>query len=125
MNKTKYTSFHKYPTREKNPLKLPTLKKGNKVIKKPRSIKFLGVILDENVSWRYRIKTVENKLPENISLSCRSKQFLVETFLKTITIHFTKLKTISYKHETSSPHCMYFMKTDCTIQDRYYENLMG
>ena len=71
-------------------------------------------MLDENVSWRYYIKTVENKLSKNIGLLCRAKQFLDETSLKTIyfsyihsllnyanitwaSTHFTKLKTISYK----------------------------
>ena len=40
-------------------------------------------MLDENVSWRYLIKTVENKLSKNIALLCRVKQFLDETSLKT------------------------------------------
>ena len=64
----KYTLFHKYSIKDKIPLKLPTLKIGNKVIEKTPSIKFLGVMLDENVSWRYHIKTVENKLSKNIGL---------------------------------------------------------
>ena len=73
-------------------------------------------MLDENVSWRYHIKTVENKLSKNIGLLCRAKQFLDETSLKTIyfsyinsflnyantawaSAHFTKLKTINYKQK--------------------------
>ena len=44
------------------------LKIENKVIEKTQSIKFLGVMLDKNVSWKYHIKTVENKLSKNIGL---------------------------------------------------------
>ena len=119
IKKTKYTLFHKYSIKDKIPLKLPTLKIGNKVIEKTPSIKFLGVMLDENVSWRYHIKTVENKLSKNIGLLCRAKQFLDETSLKTIyfsyihsflnyaniawaSTHFTKLKTINYKQKQAA-----------------------
>ena len=83
-------------------------------------------MLDENVSWRYHIKTVENKSSKYIGSLCRAKRFLDETSLKTIyfsyihsflnyaniawaSTHFTNLKTI---------------KIDCTIQDHYYEDLM-
>ena len=126
ITKTKYTLFHKYSIKDKIPLKLPTLKIGNKVIEKTPSIKFLGVMLDENVSWRYDIKTVENKLSKNIGLLCRAKQFLDETSLKTIyfsyihsflnyaniawaSTHFTNLKTISCKQKRAA----------CVVFDEY------
>ena len=64
----KYTLFHKYSIKDKIPLKLPMLKIENKVIEKTQSIKFLGVMLDKNVSWKYHIKTVENKLSKNTGL---------------------------------------------------------
>ena len=44
ITKTKYTLFHKYSIKDKIPLKLPTLKIGNKVIEKTPSIKFLRVM---------------------------------------------------------------------------------
>ena len=88
-------------------------------MEKTPSIKFLGVMLDENVSWKYHIKTVQNKLSKNIGLLCRAKQFLDETSLKTIyfsyihyflnyaniaraSTHFTKLNTISYKQKQAA-----------------------
>ena len=70
INKTKYGLFHKYSIKDKIHLKLPTLKIGNKAIEKRPSIKFLEVMLDENVSWRYHIKTVKKKLSKNIGLLC-------------------------------------------------------
>ena len=45
--KAKYTFFHKYSIRNKIALKSPTLEIGSKVMEKT---KFLGVILNENVS---------------------------------------------------------------------------
>ena len=30
-------------------------------------------MLDENVSWKYQIKSVQNKLLKNIGLLCRAK----------------------------------------------------
>ena len=63
IKKTKYTLFHKYSIGDKIPLKLPTLKIGNKVIEKTIPIKFLEMTLDENVlekihknSWKLIIK---------------------------------------------------------------------
>ena len=40
------------------------------------SIKFLGVLLDENVTWKPLVKYIENKIAKNISLLFKSKSFL-------------------------------------------------
>ena len=45
--------------------KFSALKLGNKVVEKTPSMKVLGVMLDEDISWKYHIKTVENKLLKN------------------------------------------------------------
>ena len=104
----KYILFHKYSTKEKIPLKLPTLKLGNKVIEKTPSVKFLGVMLDESVSWKYHMKTVKNKLSKNIGLLCRAKQFhsnkekkiesqiLFQTIVKSKLLENTPLKKYIY-----------------------------
>ena len=39
-------------------------------------------MIDENISWRDHIKTVENKLSKNICLLYQEKQFLDENSLK-------------------------------------------
>ena len=74
IRKTIYTLFHKNSTKDELPLKLPDLKIVNRVLKSQTSIKFLGVMLDENISWKGHIKTVENKLSKNIGLLCKAKQ---------------------------------------------------
>ena len=60
IEKTKYTLFHKIST--KNEISgIPDLKIGSKNIEKTSSMKFLGVMLAEHISWNDHIKTVENK----------------------------------------------------------------
>ena len=59
-DKTKYTLFHKLRQRENIPLKLPSLFISDSEIKRVSSIKFLGVILDEHLTWSNHITVVEN-----------------------------------------------------------------
>ena len=80
--KTKLTLFHKKSS--KNEISgIPNLKIGSKNIEKTSSIKFLGVMLDEHISWNDHIKTVESKLTKNIGLLNRDSYFLSKYFLKT------------------------------------------
>ena len=62
IEKTNYTLFHKSSIKDDIHLKMPGLKIGDNVIKRQPSIKFLGVILDENASCKDLTKTVENTL---------------------------------------------------------------
>ena len=43
------------------------LKIGNGISKSKPSVKFLGVMLDENISWYDHIKTTEKKIAKNIA----------------------------------------------------------
>ena len=52
IKKTKYTLFHKNSIKDYLPLKLPDLKIANNQIERKKAIKFLGVMLDENVNGR-------------------------------------------------------------------------
>ena len=61
---------------------MPELKIGNSIIKRKSSVKFLGGMLDENISWKDHIKTIEKKLAKNIGLLYRAKPYLNETSLK-------------------------------------------
>ena len=56
--KTKYTLFHKNSIKDDLPVKLPDLEIANNEIERKKAIKFLGVILDENVNWQEHIRTV-------------------------------------------------------------------
>ena len=59
------------------------LKIGNSIIKRKSSVKFLGVILDENRSCK-DIETTEKKIAKNIGLLYLTKPYLDETSLKTL-----------------------------------------
>ena len=68
VGKTKNSFFHK-PSRKDDPLLLLTkllIKKHQ--VERVKSIKFFGVLLDENVSWKDHIKYIENKVAKNIDL---------------------------------------------------------
>ena len=82
--KTKYTFFHKNSIKDDLPLKLPDLKIANNEIERKKAIKFLGVMLDENVNWQEHIRTVENKIAKNIGLLYRAKYLLNKASLKCI-----------------------------------------
>ena len=73
IKRTKYTLFHKYSIKDKIPLKLPRLKIGNKVIEKTPSM-----TLDENVSWKYHIKTVENNYQKILVCCVVQSNFLMK-----------------------------------------------
>ena len=113
VKKTKYTFFHKNSIKDDIPLKLPALKIANREIERTNAIKFLGILLDEIISWKNHIRSVEKKLAKNIGLLYRAKYLLDDSSLKTICFSYihsyfnyaniawgstyrTKLKTIHY-----------------------------
>ena len=44
------------------PLQLPAMTFNNIEIKRENSVKFSGVIIDENLTWKNHIEVVENKI---------------------------------------------------------------
>ena len=75
-SKTKFTLFHKSWDNDNLPLKLLILKINNFGIKRTTSIKFLGKIVDENLTWNDRIHILENMISKNIGLLYRAKSYL-------------------------------------------------
>ena len=53
-------------------------------IERLSSIKFLGVMLDEIISWIDHVRTVENKIAKNTGLLYRVSQFLNQVSLKAV-----------------------------------------
>ena len=76
MKKTKYSFFHKPSKKDDIPLALPKLSMNNSEIARTESIKFLGVSLDENLSWKTHIKYIENKISKNIGILFKARPFL-------------------------------------------------
>ncbi|XP_065639654.1 uncharacterized protein LOC136072376 [Hydra vulgaris] len=74
--KTIYTLFHHVHKKENIPLKLPNLFIDKNIIKREMSLKYLDVILDENITWREHISVIENKVSKNVGILHKAKQFL-------------------------------------------------
>ena len=58
------------------PLQLPTMTFNKIEIKRENSVKFLGDIIDENLTWQNHIKVVENKIFKNIGVLYRASHLL-------------------------------------------------
>ena len=55
------------------PLRLPNLNINGFTFERGSSVKFLGVWIDENLTWRDQIHTFENKIAKNIGLLYQGK----------------------------------------------------
>ena len=73
VSKTKYSFFHKPSKRDDIPLLLSKLNINNSEIEQSECLKFLGVLLDENLCWKEHIKYIENKIAKNIGLLYKAK----------------------------------------------------
>ena len=62
VTKTKYSFFHKTSKKNDIPLKLPRLQTTNYNTERIPSIKFLELLLDENLLWKDHIKYTRNKI---------------------------------------------------------------
>ena len=56
--------------------KLPVLKINNCVIKRENAIKSLGVIIDENLTWKTHIDEIQNKISKNLGVLYTAKFLL-------------------------------------------------
>ena len=75
-SKTKYSFFHSLSFSDRIPLRLPELKTNDVVIKREENMKFLGVLLDENLTWRPHIKCIENKISKNLGILYKARYLL-------------------------------------------------
>ena len=76
VKKPKFSIFHKASRRDHLPLVLPKLFINNQVIKRQSSIKFLVILLDENLSWKEHLKLTEYEIAKNIGLIYKAKLYL-------------------------------------------------
>ena len=93
--KTKYVFFRKQITRDSIALRLPSIN-FNSIDRKGESlIKFLGVVIDENITWNKHIELVENKISKNISILYRALHYRDKKSLKNI-YSFVILNYVNY-----------------------------
>ena len=86
--KTKHTFFNKFRQKKKILVKLPMLWINGKIIELTTSIKFLGIFLDEHLSWKNHKSVVENKVSKNIGNLFTGKNTVRKGGLKSIYFSF-------------------------------------
>ena len=86
--KTEYTFFHKLSKKDKIPLLLPKLKINDILIRRSNQIKFLGIVIDENITWNDHIDIVEKKISKSIGALYKAKFILDQKCLKHIYFAF-------------------------------------
>ena len=70
------------------PLRLLKLKLNNCVIKREHSIKFLGVLIDENISWKPHINNIENKISNSLVMLYKATFMPNQNCLKSVYFSF-------------------------------------
>ena len=88
IDKTKFTFFHKSSQNDNIPIVLPTLTINDTIIKRDNTTKFLGILIDENLTWKPHIQYIENKISKNIGLLYKAKFLLNQKSLKSIYFSF-------------------------------------
>ena len=88
-DKTRYTFFHKLGESDNIPLLLHKLTINDTIIKREQATKFLGILVDENLTWKPHIHYLENKISKNIGVLYKSKKhlFLIYTQLYKLCQH--------------------------------------
>ena len=87
-DQTRFTLFHRPQDRCNLPLRLPALKINDYEITRSSSIKFLGILVDEHLSWIGHINTLENKLLKKLGLLYKAKPFLNAKAMKSLYFSF-------------------------------------
>ncbi|MCA9346951.1 hypothetical protein KC960_05680, partial [Candidatus Saccharibacteria bacterium] len=88
VKKTKYIVFGKKVDMETLPLALPALTMNGQSIKRVYSMKFLGVLLDEHLTWQAHINNVEAKVSKSIGIIAKARKYLNLKALKTLYFSF-------------------------------------
>ena len=83
-DKTKYVLFHKAKSKDNLPLVLPDLFINDVKIKRENSLKFLGVMIDENLTWKTHIELVENKISKSVGIFFKESCYLNSKSLRSI-----------------------------------------
>ena len=74
--KTKYSFLHKSSQKNDIPLRLTKRTINNYEIQREESSKFLGVLLDQHLTWKEHIKLTENKIANKIGILYKARPYL-------------------------------------------------
>ena len=108
VEKTKYVLFHKCIEQENIPLKLPLLQLNSNIIERENSLKFLGVILDEHLTWKKHIQLIENKVSKNVGVLYKASKLINSKCLRSIYFSFIHaILAMQISHVTSPLYTLY------------------
>ena len=82
VKKTKFSLFHQSRKKKLIPEFLPKLCIDNCEIQRELVTKFLGVYIDENLTWKHHINNVKTKVSKSIGILYRSRDMLNKPLLK-------------------------------------------
>ena len=88
VEKTKYMLLHKCTNQENIPLKLPLLQLNSNITEKEHSLKFLGVILHEHLTWKKHIQLTEKKVSKNVGVLYKTSKLINSKCLQSIYFSF-------------------------------------
>ena len=80
--------FHKCIDQESIPLKLPLLQLNSNINERENSLKFLGVILDEHLTWKKHIQLIENKDSKYVGVLYKASKLINSKCLRSIYFSF-------------------------------------
>ena len=81
IDKTDYIIFHPY----NNPMKDHiTININNKVIDQKEYIKYLGVLMDSTLSWKFHISNISEKISISIGIMYKLRPFLPLQVMKDV-----------------------------------------
>ena len=87
-DRVSFTLLHKVRQSDIIPLVLPTLKINNTLLKRVDHIKFLGILFDENLTWKNHINLIENKISKSLDILHQDKFSLNQNFRKNVYFSF-------------------------------------
>ena len=88
VDKTKRSLFHPLSKRQFLPQTLSNLLVGDTLIKREHVTKFLGVFIDENLSWKQHIEILSSKISKSIGILYKSRDVLSRQCLKQLYFSF-------------------------------------
>ena len=88
VEKTKYMLIHKLTVQDNIPFKLPSLQLNGNIIERENSLKFLGAILYEHLTWKKYIQLIENKVSKNVGVLYKTSKVINSKYLRSIYFPF-------------------------------------
>ena len=109
--------FHKCTYPENIPLKLPLLQLNSNIIERENSLKFLGVILDEHLTWKKHVQLIDDKVSKNVGVLYKASKLINSKCLQSMYFSFTH-SYINYAN-IAWASISYLIKTDLRMPVHY------